>query len=133
MQTSLLDQPAPDFARTDQNGQPVSLAVYRGKQVVVLYFYPRDGTPVCTREACAFRDAFEEFVQAGAVVIGVSASPTVCWNADGEIAPAAGQPATKVPSGYFRQAISTSLMTLTPSCRTCGNRERTRCCAALGS
>jgi peroxiredoxin Q/BCP len=50
----------------------VRLADYRGKQVVVLYFYPRDGTPVCTKEACGFRDAYEEFVRAGAVVIGVS-------------------------------------------------------------
>jgi len=64
---------APDFTLTSQSGQPVSLADYRGKSAVVLFFYPKDGTPVCTKEACSFRDAYEDFVQAGAVVIGVSA------------------------------------------------------------
>jgi len=64
---------APEFAARAHNGQQVSLADFRGKQVVVLYFYPRDGTPVCTKEACSFRDAFEEFTKLGAVVIGVSA------------------------------------------------------------
>jgi peroxiredoxin Q/BCP len=64
---------APDFTSTSQSGQPVSLADYRGKSAVVLFFYPKDGTPVCTKEACSFRDAYEDFVQAGAVVIGVSA------------------------------------------------------------
>ena len=44
----------------------------RGKKAVVVFFYPKDGTPVCTKEACAFRDAYEDFVEAGAVVIGVS-------------------------------------------------------------
>ena len=46
-----------------------------GKQAVVLFFYPKDGTAVCTKEACSFRDAYEDFVQAGAVVIGVSSDP----------------------------------------------------------
>jgi len=64
---------APDFTLTSQSGQPVSLADYRGNSAVVLFFYPKDGTPVCTKEACSFRDAYEDFVQAGAVVIGVSA------------------------------------------------------------
>jgi len=63
---------APAVTAQAQNGQQISLADYRGKQVVVLYFYPKDGTPVCTKEACAFRDAYEDFVRAGAVVIGVS-------------------------------------------------------------
>ena len=63
---------APDFTAQAHNGQQVSLAELRGKHVVVLYFYPKDGTPVCTKEACSFRDAYEGFVQAGAVVIGVS-------------------------------------------------------------
>ncbi len=63
---------APDFTAVAHNGQQVSLADFRGKQVVVLYFYPRDGTPVCTKEACGFRDAYEEFTKLGAVVIGVS-------------------------------------------------------------
>jgi thioredoxin-dependent peroxiredoxin len=72
MKAALLEQPAPDFVRTAHNGQSVSLADYRGKHVVVLYFYPKDGTPICTKEACAFRDAYEEFARAGAVVFGVS-------------------------------------------------------------
>ena len=65
--------PAPDFTAQVHNGEQVRLADYRGKSVVVLYFYPKDGTPVCTKEACSFRDAYEEFTKLGAVVIGVSA------------------------------------------------------------
>ena len=72
MTSPLLNQPAPDFTRQAHNGQQVRLADYRGKSVVVLYFYPKDGTPVCTKEACAFRDAYEEFTKLGAVVIGAS-------------------------------------------------------------
>ena len=63
---------APQFTATAHTGQPVALTDYLGKQVVVLYFYPRDGTPVCTAEACGFRDAYADFVAAGAVIIGVS-------------------------------------------------------------
>jgi len=63
---------APDFTLTSQSGQQVSLAGFRGSKAVVLFFYPKDGTAFCTKEACSFRDAYEEFVQAGAVVIGVS-------------------------------------------------------------
>jgi len=63
---------APPFTAKTQTGEPVSLADYLGKQVVVLYFYPRDGTPVCTAQACGFRDAYSDFVAAGAAVIGVS-------------------------------------------------------------
>jgi peroxiredoxin Q/BCP len=64
--------PAADLALRTHNGEQIRLADYRGKQPVVLFFYPKDGTPVCTKEACAFRDAHEQFVEAGAVVIGVS-------------------------------------------------------------
>jgi thioredoxin-dependent peroxiredoxin len=63
---------APDFAARTHDGQQMALADFRGKHVVVLYFYPKDGTPGCTQQACAFRDAYEDFVRAGAVVIGVS-------------------------------------------------------------
>ena len=73
MTSPLLNQPAPDFTLEAHNGQQVRLADYRGKNEVVLYFYPMDGTPVYTKEACGFRDAFEEFTKLGAVVIGVSA------------------------------------------------------------
>ncbi len=66
---------APDFEMTAHDGTVFRLAEHRGK-VVVLFFYPRDGTPYCTREACTFRDHYEEFVAAGAVVVGVSADGT---------------------------------------------------------
>ncbi len=62
---------APDFEGPDQDGRARSLRDYRGK-IVVLYFYPRDGTPGCTHEACAFRDAWDRLESAGAVVVGVS-------------------------------------------------------------
>jgi peroxiredoxin Q/BCP len=63
--------PAPPFSAVAQDGRRVSLADFKGRPVV-LYFYPRDHTPGCTREACAFRDAFAEFQKRGAVVLGVS-------------------------------------------------------------
>ena len=64
-------QPAPDFTLPSQTGEPVSLSAYRGKQVV-LYFYPKDDTPGCTKEACSFRDHFAELTARGLVVLGVS-------------------------------------------------------------
>ena len=62
---------APSFTLKDQDGQTHKLADYRSK-TVVLYFYPRDDTPGCTKEACSFRDEFDEISAAGAVVLGVS-------------------------------------------------------------
>ena len=62
---------APDFTLNDQNGNPVSLADFQGKRVV-LYFYPRDNTPGCTRQACAFAGAYQGFKEKDVVVIGVS-------------------------------------------------------------
>lgn len=64
-------QPAPDFDLETYDGSRVKLSDFRGKPVV-LYFYPKDDTPGCTREACAFRDASAEYRQRGAVVLGVS-------------------------------------------------------------
>jgi peroxiredoxin Q/BCP len=64
--------PAPDFELPDQSGETVSLAAQRGKWVV-LYFYPKDDTPGCTKEACDFRDNHGAIKAAGAVVLGVSA------------------------------------------------------------
>jgi thioredoxin-dependent peroxiredoxin len=64
--------PAPDFTLPASDGRSVSLGEFRGKKVVVLFFYPKDETPGCTREACEFRDQFDVFSEAGAEVIGVS-------------------------------------------------------------
>lgn len=64
--------PVPEFTVTTHDGRSISLSDYRGKQAVVVFFYPKDGSPICTREACAFRDAYEEFVRAGVAVLGVS-------------------------------------------------------------
>jgi peroxiredoxin Q/BCP len=63
--------PAPTFSAADQAGKPVALADLRG-QPVVLYFYPKDDTPGCTKEACSFRDAWSPLQKAGVVVLGVS-------------------------------------------------------------
>jgi thioredoxin-dependent peroxiredoxin len=64
-------KPAPDFELTSDAGDTVRLADLRGKQVV-LYFYPRDDTPGCTKQACAIRDAWDAFAETGAEVFGVS-------------------------------------------------------------
>jgi peroxiredoxin Q/BCP len=63
---------APDFTLDDQDGRPVSLSDFRGRKNVVVYFYPKDDTPGCTKESCAFRDHYEAFRDAGAEVIGIS-------------------------------------------------------------
>jgi peroxiredoxin Q/BCP len=54
------------------NGETIALADLWRDRIVVLFFYPKDGTLICTKEACAFRDAFEDFLEAGATVVGVS-------------------------------------------------------------
>lgn len=66
--------PAPDFALPDESGQIHRLSDYRGR-VVVLYFYPKDNTPGCTKEACGFRDDYADYQAAGVMVIGVSPDP----------------------------------------------------------
>jgi thioredoxin-dependent peroxiredoxin len=63
---------APDFTLTSQRGEPISLKDFRGQKCVVLYFYPKDDTPGCTKESCGFRDRYESFTEAGAEVIGIS-------------------------------------------------------------
>lgn len=62
---------APDFTLADKDGNPVSLSDFRGKKAVV-YFYPKDNTPGCTRQACAFAAAYGEFLQKNVAVIGIS-------------------------------------------------------------
>lgn len=62
---------APEFTLPDKDGNPVSLTDFAGKKVV-LYFYPKDNTPGCTRQACTFAGAYEEFKKINVVVIGVS-------------------------------------------------------------
>ncbi|MGB1893797.1 MAG: thioredoxin-dependent thiol peroxidase [Candidatus Latescibacterota bacterium] len=66
-----IGDPAPDFTLSDADGNSVSLSDFKG-QKVVLYFYPKDDTPGCTKEACGFRDAQDDYMEANAVVIGVS-------------------------------------------------------------
>ena len=64
--------PVPDVTLSLHDGRTAKLRELAGGQVVVLYFYPKDGTPLCTAEACAFRDSYEAFTRLGALVIGVS-------------------------------------------------------------
>src|SRR5436309_4794852 len=70
---------APEFTAPINGGGRISLADFKGKNVV-LYFYPRDDTPGCTKEACAFRDHFDGFKKKGAVVLGVSVDPVKAHN-----------------------------------------------------
>jgi thioredoxin-dependent peroxiredoxin len=66
-----IGEPAPDFSLPDADGREVTLSEFRG-QPVVIYFYPRDDTPGCTKQACGIRDAWSEFTEAGAAVLGIS-------------------------------------------------------------
>ena len=70
---------APEFSAAGSGGGKISLADFTGKNVI-LYFYPKDDTPGCTKEACAFRDHFEDFKKRGAVVLGVSIDPVKSHN-----------------------------------------------------
>ena len=62
---------APDFTLADQDGKSVTLSQFKGKDVIV-YFYPKDDTPGCTKEACGFRDYWKDLQKAGVVVLGIS-------------------------------------------------------------
>lgn len=64
--------PAPDFTAQAQDGQTISLKSLRGKPVII-YFYPKDDTPGCTKEACGFRDQYTQLQAKGAILLGVSA------------------------------------------------------------
>jgi thioredoxin-dependent peroxiredoxin len=78
MATSLMPvigRPAPDFTLPSTTGENVTLRQFKGKKTVILYFYPKDETPGCTREACDFRDHSAEFDKHNAVILGVSTDP----------------------------------------------------------
>lgn len=66
-------KPAPDFSLPSTEGKEIRLSDFKGKKNVVLYFYPKDNTPGCTKESCSFRDSIKEFTDADTVVLGVSA------------------------------------------------------------
>ncbi|MBL7953346.1 MAG: peroxiredoxin [Flavobacteriales bacterium] len=70
-----LRTPAPDFELLDQDGEPVRLSSFRGQHNVVLFFYPKDNTRICTLEVCAFRDAHPAMTDQDAVVFGISSDP----------------------------------------------------------
>ena len=71
----VIGKPAPDFTLPSSSGESVTLKSFKNKKTVVLYFYPKDDTPGCTKEACGFRDLTAEFAKVGAVIIGVSNDP----------------------------------------------------------
>ena len=64
--------PAPDFSLPSSTGQEIALSDFKNKKKVVLFFYPKDNTPGCTREACDFGGLFKKIEKAGAVVLGIS-------------------------------------------------------------
>ncbi|MDP4180616.1 MAG: thioredoxin-dependent thiol peroxidase [Bacillota bacterium] len=66
-----IGQKVADFRLKDEEGKEISLYNFKGKKVVI-YFYPKDNTPGCTKEACSFRDVYDDIVDAGAVVMGIS-------------------------------------------------------------
>lgn len=71
---------APDFSLPDQSGTLVKLSDFLGRKIIVLYFYPKDFSRGCTAEACAFRDSYDVFVEAGAQVIGLSSQSVESHN-----------------------------------------------------
>jgi len=66
---------APDFTLPSSTGEPISLKQFKGKKTVILYFYPKDETPGCIKEACDFRDLSSDFEKTGSVILGVSTDP----------------------------------------------------------
>ena len=67
---------APDFSLPSKSGATISLSQFKGEKLVVVYFYPKDDTPGCTAESCAFRDSYEDFITLGAEVLGISSDST---------------------------------------------------------
>lgn len=76
MQKVKVGSTIPDFTLPDQNGNLFDIKSILGKKNLVIYFYPKDDTPGCTKEACTFRDQYEDFKDAGAEVIGISSDDT---------------------------------------------------------
>ena len=72
---------APGFTLPDQDGRKVSLADFAGRKNVVVYFYPKDDTPGCTKESCTFRDQYADFTDAGAEVLGISSDSSASHRA----------------------------------------------------
>ncbi|GGG91218.1 peroxiredoxin [Parapedobacter pyrenivorans] len=72
METFDIGDEVPHFTLKDQDGRDIDIAEYIGKKKLVIYFYPKDESPGCTKEACAFRDSFADYTDAGAMVIGVN-------------------------------------------------------------
>ena len=68
----VIGKPAPDFSLPSSSGETVTLKQFKGKKTVILYFYPKDETPGCTKEACGFRDLSADFEKVDAVILGVS-------------------------------------------------------------
>jgi thioredoxin-dependent peroxiredoxin len=73
--------PVPAFTLNDQNGKPFNVTDYIGKKILVIYFYPKDESPVCTKEACAFRDSYAAFTEKGALVIGINGASVATHHA----------------------------------------------------
>lgn len=72
METFDIGDDMPRFTLKDQDGRDVDIADYIGQKKLVIYFYPKDDSPGCTKEACAFRDSFADYTDAGALVIGIN-------------------------------------------------------------
>ena len=70
MATQLNTTAVPDFQLEDQNGKIFDVRKFVGKKILLIYFYPKDESAVCTKEACAFRDSYSDYIDAGAMVIG---------------------------------------------------------------
>jgi peroxiredoxin Q/BCP len=71
----VIGKPAPDFTLPATTGENITLKQFKGKKTVVLYFYPKDETPGCTKEACAFRDVYQSLEKFNVVLLGVSTDP----------------------------------------------------------
>jgi thioredoxin-dependent peroxiredoxin len=112
-------EPAPDFSAANQDGKPVRLSSFKGKPVLV-FFYPKDDTPGCTKEACGLRNVYAQFQKRGAVVLGVSRQDAkshqafrekhslpfdLLVDADGKVAEAFGVSMMPVMGLHRRQSV----------------------------